>query len=167
MKTETQHNPQLGKLCDLIKDITVAMLTNRDDDGDLVSRPMSPLLMDENGSIWFYTDRRSTKVEHLAVLNLAFSDAAKATYVSLSGHAELDNDRLQIDRLWTPFAKPWFPDGPASLHLSLLKFIPETAEYWDAPNSKMARMFAMAASVVAGQPIGLGEHETLKHLATP
>ena len=35
-------------------------------------------------------------------------------------------------------------------------------EDWDAPNSKMVRMFAMAASVLAGQPIGLGDHA--KHI---
>jgi hypothetical protein len=37
-------------------------------------------------------------------------------------------------------------------------------EYWDAPNSKVVRMVAMAASVVAGKPIGMGDHGTLTHL---
>ena len=36
------------------------------------SRPMWPLLMDGAGALWFYTDLRSEKVEHLRVLNLAF-----------------------------------------------------------------------------------------------
>ncbi|MEO8384194.1 MAG: pyridoxamine 5'-phosphate oxidase family protein [Betaproteobacteria bacterium] len=167
MKTEKQLNPQLAKLCELIEEIPAAMLTSRENDGSLVSRPMSPLLMDANGTIWFYADRRSTKIAQMAALNLAFSDPPHATYVSISGHAALDNDRILIDRMWTSWAKPWFPDGPGSLHLALLKFTPETAEYWDAANSRMVRMFAMATSVVAGEPIWMGDHARLKHLTTP
>lgn len=165
MKTEPQRNAELTQLCELIEDMSVAMLTNLDDKGAMVSRPMSPLEMDTNGALWFFTDRHSTKVEHLRVLNLAFTDPAQSTYVSLSGRGELNTDRARIDRLWTPFAKPWFPDGPDSPNLTLLKFTPETAEYWDAPDSKMVRVLAMAASIVTGKPIGMGDHETLTGLS--
>jgi hypothetical protein len=75
-------------------------------------------------------------------------------------------DRVHIEWLWTPFAKPWFPDGPGSPNLALLKFAPDTGEYWGAPHSKMARMFAIAASIVAAKPVGLGEHDTLRDLST-
>ena len=51
-----------------------------------------------------------------------------------------------------------------SPHLGLLKVIPETAEYWDAPNSKMVRMLAMDASIVARKPIGIGENAKLTAL---
>ena len=73
MKTEPQRNAELTQLCELIEDMSVAMLTNLDDKGAMVSRPMSPLEMDINGALWFFTDRHSTKVEHLRVLNLAFT----------------------------------------------------------------------------------------------
>lgn len=165
MKTEPQRSAELTQLCELIEDMSVAMLTSLDDQGALVSRPMSPLEMDINGTLWFFTDRRSTKAEHLRVLNLSFTDPAQSTYVSLSGRGELDTDRTHIERLWTPLAKPWFPDGPDSANLTLLKFMPETAEYWDAPDSKMVRMVAMAASMVTGKPIGMGEHDTLTALS--
>ena len=39
--------------------------------------------------------------------------------------------------------------------------MPEAAEFWDAPNSRMMRMFALAASVIAGKPIAMGEHDTV------
>ena len=165
MKTVPQASAALTRLCELIENLSVAMLTNLDDDGALVSRPMTPQEMDAQGALWFFTDLRSQKVEHLRVANLSFADAAKGTYVSLSGRGEIDTDRGRIERLWTPFAKPWFPDGPDSPQLALLKFVPAGAEYWDAPNSRMVRMFAMAASVVAGKPIGLGDHETLTDLS--
>lgn len=164
MKTETQSNPELTRLCELIEHLPVAMLTTTDDDGALASRPMAPLAMDGSGALWFFTRIGTEKLERLEAVNLSFSDSAQATYVSLSGHGEIDTDRERIRRLWTSFAKPWFPEGPDSPKLALLKVVPDAAEYWDAPNSKMVRMFAMVASIVAGKPLGLGAHDRLTDL---
>jgi general stress protein 26 len=165
MKTQTQNNPALEPLCELIKHLSVAMLTTPNAQDQLVSRPMAPLEMDSDGALWFFTDLRSDKVAQLHQLNLSFSDMDKGTYVSLSGHGELHADQARIDELWTPFARPWFPEGRTSNDLVLLKVVPATAEYWDAPHSKMVRLFSIAASVVTGQPVGLGEHHTLTDLA--
>ena len=165
MKTEIQSNPDLAKLCKLIENMAAGMLTSLDEEGALVGRPMAPLEMDRHGALWFFTDLHSGKVERLRALNLAFTDPSRGTYVSLSGRGEIHTERARIDRLWTTFARPWFPAGPDSPNLALLKFAPETAEYWDAPHSKMVRLFAMAASVAAGKPLGLGEHETLTALS--
>ena len=165
MKIETQNSTEMAELCKLIEPIPVAMLSNLDADGALVSRPMSALQVDAAGAVWFFVDLRSSRVEFLRVVNLSFVDAARGTYVSLSGRGEIRSDRAQIQQLWTPMAKPWFPEGPDSRNLALLKFVPHTAEYWDAPHSKMVRMFAMAASVVAGKPIGMGDHATFTDLS--
>ena len=165
MKIETQTSAEMKELCKLIEPIPVAMLSNLDADGALVSRPMAVLQVDAAGAVWFFVDLRSSRVEFLRVVNLSFVDAARGTYVSLSGRGEIRSDRAQIQQLWTPMAKPWFPEGPDSRNLALLKFVPHTAEYWDAPHSKMVRMFAMAASVVAGKPIGMGDHATFTDLS--
>ena len=165
MKIETQNSAEMAELCKLIEPIPVAMLSNLDAEGALVSRPMSALQVDAAGAVWFFVDLRSSRVEFLRVVNLSFVDAARGTYVSLSGRGEIRSDRAQIQQLWTPMAKPWFPEGPDSRNLALLKFVPHTAEYWDAPHSKMVRMFAMAASVVAGKPIGMGDHATFTDLS--
>ena len=165
MKIETQHSAELTQLGQLLEPMSIAMLTNFEPEGRLVSRPMSPLEMDVHGALWFFTDRRSSKLEHLGVLNLSFTDEGKGTYVSLAGRGAIHDDRARIERLWTAFAKPWFPEGPDSANLTMLQFVPDIAEYWDAPHSKMVRMFAMAASVVAGKPIGLGEHDKLTQLS--
>jgi general stress protein 26 len=158
MKTETQTNAELAHIAGLIEDMPFAMLATVEADGALASRPMAALQMDANGALWFFTDLRSSKVERLGAVNLSFTDASTGTYVSLSGRGEIDTDRSHIERLWTAFAKPWFPDGPGSPNLALLKFVPDAADYWDAPNSKMVRAFGVIASMVAGKPIAMGEH---------
>ena len=167
MKTQAQASTDLATLCSLIEPIAVAMLTTFDAEGTLTSRPMAPLEMDSYGALWFYTDVRSSKVQELRNLNLSFSDTGNGSYVSLSGHGEIHMERTRIERLWTPLARPWFPDGPESPHLGLLKFIPEAAEYWDAPHNGIVRMFALAASVVAGKPVALGTHDSMTRLSKP
>ena len=165
MKIHTQLNPELQKLATLIQPMDgVAMLTSQDADGALVSRPMAPLEMDDHGAIWFFTDRDSTKVEQLNTQNLSFSDEERSTYVSMCGHGDLELDRGHIKRLWTPLARPWFPDGIDSDNLALLKFTPSAAEYWDAVDTKMVHLFATAVSVIAARPIGMGEHGRLDRL---
>lgn len=168
MKIKVQNNDELTQLSKLIENISVCMLTSIDANGALVSKPMSPLEMDSSGAIWFFVDFGTDNIEQPCITNLSFTEASNGTYVSISGYRSISKDHAHIADLWTLFANPWFPDGPESTNLALLKFMPHTAEYWDAPNSKMVRFFAMAASVIAGKPIGLGEHATLVDLvATP
>ena len=167
MKTSTQASADLAHVATLIDDIPIAMLTTTEADGALTSHPMAVLEMDEQGALWFFTDSRSSKTEQLRTASLSFVDTAHATYVSLSGHGEIGHDRAQMKRLWTNFARPWFPDGPESPNLALLKFVPDAADYWDGPNSKMVRAFGMLASVVASKPVGLGEHGSHTGLSDP
>lgn len=165
MNIKPQKTAELTKLGVLIEDMSIAMLTTFEtNEQALMSRPMAPQEMCEQGAIWFLTDPNSNKVKHLQVMNLGFSNEPESTYVSISGHGETINDRARIESLWTPFARPWFPDGVDSSNLALLKFVPHSAEFWDAPNSKMVRMLAMAASIVAAKPIGMGEHGNLNTL---
>ena len=165
MNIEAQTTPELKHIAELIKGIATSMLTTIEADGSLASRPMYALEMDASGALWFFTDTRSSKVERLGVANLAFTDLDDSTYVSLSGHGEIVTDRGRIERLWSPFARPWFPDGPDSPNLALLKFVPHSADYWDAPNSKMVRAVSDLVSIVAGKPIGMGEHGSHESLS--
>lgn len=153
MKTEKQNNPGLTKLCQLIQHMTVSILTTIDDGGVLVSRPMLPLYLDGNCALWFFTDLRSEKIKHLDAINLNFVDSSRATYVTFSGHGELNTQRSYINRLWTPFAKPWFPDGPESTNIALLKFVPDMAEYWDSSSLKMERIVLITDSAANIHPI--------------
>jgi general stress protein 26 len=165
VKIQPQSNAELTQLGTLIEDMSIAMLTNVDNDGALVSRPMSPLEMDADGAVWFFIDATTSNEKQLEAVNLSFSDEDAGTYVSISGRGEISLDRARMERMWTPLAKTWSPDGPLSPDLALLKIVPHTAEYWDAPHSRMIRMVAMAAAAVTGQPVAMGDHDTLTDLS--
>lgn len=162
MKIVPQTSTHLIKLGELIEDMDLCMLTTVGQGGHLESRPMAPQEMDEAGVIWFLTENHSEKTKHLDHVNLSFMRPNGGTYVSLAGHAQISTNREHIHRLWSAFAKPWFPDGPDSPNVVLFKFTPTKAEYWDAPHSRTVRLFALAASVISGKPVGMGDNKTIQ-----
>lgn len=164
MKIRQQTHPQLARLAELVEPIDVAMLTTRARNDELMSRPMTPLEMDEAGQFWFFTTRDSEVFDGRGPVGLAFVDPAKSVYVSVAGEAALVEDRERMRALWTAMARPWFPQGPDSPELALLCIRPLSADTWEGPQSKVLRVLAMAASVAAARPIGLGDHD---HVAPP
>ncbi|HSW04632.1 pyridoxamine 5'-phosphate oxidase family protein [Aquabacterium sp.] len=165
MTATLQHNPpETRQLAKLVDGKRIVMLTTFSPDGRLQSKPMTVLAFDDEGCFWFYVEHDAqdgAAAQRYHRVNLAFSDESVSTFISVPGHGELVHERERIHALWTPLAKPWFPDGPDSPRLALLKVTPDGAEYWDAPNSRFIRGLAIAASIVSGQPIGVGEHEVL------
>src|SRR5204862_4260820 len=111
MKIAAQRSDELARMARLIDGMSVAMLTHASAEGYLVSCPMTPLELDADGALWFFIDRHSQRSEALRSVNLSFVDADKSIFVSISGHAEIVGNRERIAQMWTPMARPWFPDG--------------------------------------------------------
>lgn len=164
MKTAPQTRSDLEHVAQLIDSLPIAMLTTIEAGGALASRPMTVLEMDASGALWFFTDLHSAKISQLGTANLGFSDPATHTYVSLSGRGEIVTDHRHIEALWTASARPWFPDGPDSPSLALLKFSPDRADYWDADDSRMVRGVGV---IVAGPPVETGVQGSHTRLSGP
>ena len=164
MKKAIQLNPGMDKVATLIGDIGSGMLTTPNLQGVLASRPMMPLEMDAQGSIWFFTRPSGEKEADGAHLNLSFAKPSDATYVSITGRSTLVYDRARIDELWSAMAKPWFPEGKDDPHLALLRVDVDSAEYWDSSASKMVRLWAMATAAVSGKQADLGENAVVTNV---
>jgi general stress protein 26 len=153
-----EKDRQFEDIVKTIERVRIAMMTTADDDGALQSRPMSLMRADADGSLWFLTRDGSHKLEQLRRVNLAFADRDDADYVSLSGSGEVVRDRATIEALWSPVAKPWFPDGVDDPTLVALRVRPSDIEYWDSSSSRMLRLLAMARAVATGTHYDEGEH---------
>jgi general stress protein 26 len=154
---------EFEKLGELIKGIRVAMVTTVQTDGTLHTRPLASLAYENDGQLWFYTAMDSAKVDevmHDVRTSVAFVNTGKDTYVAASGTADIVNDRDRIHELWTPFAKPWFPNGPDDPNLALLRVHVERAEYWTSPG-KAAYLFGVAKAAVTGKRTQLGDNRKL------
>ena len=161
-----QAQAHAAALAEKIGSMRFAMFTTRDQNGHLVSQPMTNQQVDGEGALWFYT-RTTTElwdnIAHEPEVNVSFADPDNSTWVSVSGHAERVVDRTQIHALWNAMVQAWFPAGPEDEHVVLVRVLPHAAEYWDANDSKMVRMFAMAKAAVTGTtPDVDADHGTIR-----
>lgn len=147
MKIPPRHSAEFEQLSKLIEPMPLALLTGRDRDGVPLTSAMPAMAMDDDGALWLYADLGSRRLDPFQSMNLSFGEHASPGFVSLSGEARIESDRSLVDALWSPFAERWFPDGPDSPRLALLKFVPRTAETWDARREAMVSLFTPAATV--------------------
>ncbi|MEO7726754.1 MAG: pyridoxamine 5'-phosphate oxidase family protein [Burkholderiales bacterium] len=165
MDIQKQSNDELQKVAELIGDIKFAMLTTQEADGKLRSRPLSTLQFDAQGQLWFFTSISSPKMDEIAHHNnvsVIYANPDKQDYVSISGAASVVRDREKMKQLWTPWIKPWFPQGLDDPDLVLLKVTVEEAEYWDAPGSAIVRAYGLAKAIVTGNTDALGPNKKVQ-----
>jgi general stress protein 26 len=141
------------KVWRMMEEVGFCMLASRDGEA-IRSRPMAAYVRPDEGAVYFLTDADSAKDEEIARspnVNLAFADASAQTYVSVSGRAEVSNDREKIKELWGTPAKAWWdsPDDPA---IRVLKVAPQDAHYWDSPGTVRAYIKMAAAAVSDARP---------------
>jgi general stress protein 26 len=170
MQTHTNDHAEMDssydKLWEIVKDCRFAMLTTVEQDGTLRARPMTTVQKEFGGTLWFIAPAESDAVTAVAVneqVNVAYADTDKADFVSVSGTASVVSNIAIKEKLWSPMAQAWFPQGPSSPDVVVLKIDATQAEYWDSKNNKLLRLFSMAGALARGtQPKDIGEHRAVK-----
>ncbi len=159
MPKETPRNT----IWNLVREIGTCMMVTYTDD-HIRARPMRGLARPEQNAIWFFTDEATHKddeVKRDPRACLTFSDNHENSYASLSGHVARVRDRDTINDLWTEGARAYFPKGPDDPQIVLLRFTPETGEYWDAPSSPILVAIKFLEAQVTGERPVLGTNETV------
>lgn len=159
MPTDTSAEQHLWPL---IEGIKFAMFTTQHSNGHLHSRPMTTLnktMLDDK--LWFFMSVKSGAAQELAQqsqVNISYADTGKDIYVSVSGSAQVVDDKNQRQVLWTKFAQAWFPGGVDDPDLALVRVTVSHAHYWDVSENKLTQLFVMAKAVFSGEkPSTLGE----------
>lgn len=165
------NNPNLTnsdshkKLHDLLHNIKYCMLTTVEKDGSLRSRPMYTQQEEFDGDLWFFTGLDNAKIEEIQVdpqVNVSYIADGHKQFVSVSGRAEVIQDRIKMEKLWKPYYKAWFPEGLQDPNLCLLKIHAEYAEYWDTPSSPIAHLINLVKAVTGGAPEKIGENQKVE-----
>lgn len=150
------------RVAELIKGFRFAMFTTRNAQGRLVAHPLTVQEAEFDGDLWFLVAKSATFVVDIeADDRVGVSLSSNDSWVSLSGTAELVEDRAKIHELWSPTVEAWFTDGPDDPNVGLLKFHAESAEYWDSPGGKIASIFSFVKSKITGEPLD-AENETVE-----
>jgi len=158
MPTDTVAEQHLWPL---IKGIKFAMFTTHEGNGHLHSRPMTTqnkTMPDDK--LWFFMSVKGGAVQELvqqAQVNISYADTGEDVYVSVSGSAEVVDDKTQREALWTKFSQAWFPGGVDDPDLALVRVTVSHAHYWNANESKLTQLFVMAKAVFTGEKPALGE----------
>lgn len=151
------------KVRELVKDTRIAMLTTVDASGRLVSRPMGVQDVEFDGDLWFFADESSAKVgeiAHDAHVNVSYSSGS--SWLSVSGKASLVRDRERIHDLWNPVAGAWFPEGPDTPSVVLVRVEADSAEYWDSPGGRLATAISLVKAKLTGRRYDGGENATVE-----
>ena len=143
------------KIREIAKDANICMFVTDLSRLPLAGRPMATQEVDEEGNIWFMSDRSSDKnkeIDNDNKVQLFYSHTSNYEYLSIFGRAEIVNDHSKIKELWTPMAKTWFKEGKDDPNISLIKVIPEDAYYWDTKNNKMVSLVKFAMGAIGVTP---------------
>jgi general stress protein 26 len=148
------------KVAELIKGQRFAFFTTVMKDGRLAGRPMTLQEVEFDGDLWFFAERDSTAVRHIAdspQVNVGVGSGG--TWVSLSGDAVVVDDAARKRELWNSGVEAWFPQGPDDDSVVLLKVQADSAEYWNSPGGRLATLFSFAKAKATGERIDAGENE--------
>ena len=154
---------QTHKVAELIRGERFGMLTTIDSGGTLTSRPMALQEVEFDGDLWFFAERTSRKVGHIAghpQVNVTVGSGS--TWVSLTGRASVVEDKAKKRELWNGGVEAWFPDGPDDGAVVLLKVEATSGEYWNTPGGRVATALSFAKAKLTGQPYSGGENETVR-----
>lgn len=158
MEKNLSNEEAAKKFKKLVNDINVCMFITNDQDNDH-TRPMATIDIEDNGTLWFFTDVRSIKVEEVSnsqAVHLVYAHPGKESYLDVWGNASVLTDKQAIKDKWSPIVKAWFPDGVNDPNISLLKVEPRDVYYWDAETGKMISFLKIAASAVTGKKLAEG-----------
>jgi len=151
----------VGRVWALIKEIPVAMVVTHDGRGQQIrARPMAAHPAQEEGAIFFLTDADSLKASEVEGNNsvcLAFADNNSRKYVSITGRADVVDDKNRIKQLYSVYDKAFWPDDNDS-RIRILQVIPESAELWEGAGRVVTALKLVAASL-SGERTELGKNE--------
>lgn len=152
-----------AKLADLAKDIKIAMFTTTDDEGHYVSRPMAHQQVEDDSDLWFFAERTSSVVSHIAARpHVGITLSSNDTWISIDGEAEVVEDLAKAKQLWNSWVEAWLPQGPEDPSVVLIKVDGHTGEYWDTPGGTVASVLSFVKAKATGKRYEGSENETVQ-----
>ncbi|MCE4556374.1 pyridoxamine 5'-phosphate oxidase family protein [Roseateles cellulosilyticus] len=123
-------------------------------------RPMSVRQCDEDGTLWFLSDRHSHKnaeIEANPKVELYFQATEHSGFMHLAGQASVLHDHALIDTLWKPMDRVWFEQGKDDPCISVLCVQPTHGRYWDNKHGDAVAGLKMIVGAALGKRFDDGE----------
>lgn len=151
----------IDRLWTLITSIPVAMVVTHEGQGQhMRARPMAVRPAREEGAIYFLTDVDAPKADEIRQnqsICLALADNRSQKYVSITGHADIIDDRERVEEIWSIYDKAFWPDK-GDPRIRILRVTLESAEFWEGAGLVVTAV-KLAAAIATGGRMNLGENE--------
>lgn len=140
---------KLKDVAETLKDIDFVMLNTHTDEGQIAGRPMSNNRdVEYDGDSWFFVDQESrtfADVRRDANVTLSVQGAKglfgkPPLFLSIEGRAEVIEDRATFEDHWVSELERWWPQGPATPGLALIKVHATRIHYWDGEDEGEAAL---------------------------
>ena len=158
---------KIEELYSLVDGIDIAMLTSRNFDGALVSRPMATQAKRPRVDFWFVTSTETHKVDEIQAqpeVNLAYYNNKSREWVSVSGTARIVTDRDLIRVLYKPDWQAWFAEeggdrngSPNDPRLALIEVEAHEATYLKSNQPRAVQLFKVAKALISGNTPKIGD----------
>ena len=158
---------QMDTIQAMVKDIKYTMMTTRNDENHLHSCPMNTTETSIGAKeIWFIGHKPSETVDNIKQnpeVNLAYVTQDNEKYLSISGTAELVEDKEKLNELWSMAYNAYFEQGKDDPKVQLIKVVPHGAEYW-ANGNAITSAVKMAAAALTDNAVekSLGDNFSIK-----
>jgi general stress protein 26 len=149
----------IDRVWTLINSIPVAMVVTHQG-GEMRARPMAMRPAREEGAIYFLTDVDAPKAEEVRrdeTICLALADNKSQKYVSITGRAEIIDDRDRVKEVWSIYDKAFWPDKNDP-RIRILRVTPESAEFWEGAGTVVTAV-KLVAAIASGERMNVGANE--------
>lgn len=151
---------QPTSLAELLKGMRFAMFTTQAADGSLVSRPMTIQEVTDESDVVFISQANTdvARQSHGNQVNLAVAESSN--WVSVSGTAQVSDDRATKERLWDSANDAFTEGGPENPDNVVIRVHADSAEYWDSPGGVGVVLGVLKAKLTGDKP-DVGDHGTV------
>lgn len=152
------------KLKELAEGIDIAIMETNLGARPSHTIPMSTKEVDDEGCIWFLSNKNSEHNSHLNSnkdLQLIYSKPSDMEFMTVYGKAFITTDRKVLEKYYEQTDDTWFK-GIDDPNLTALKVIPEEAHYWDTTHGKFTSFLKMGIGTLTGKKQELGEDGNLE-----
>ena len=125
---------------------------------------MSTKEVDEEGNIWFLSNKNSEHNKHIAeqgVAQLYYGKGSSMEFLTVFGKATISTDKSIIEQLYVKSDDSWF-DGKDDPNITALKITPQDAHYWEPKSNALVSLVKMGVGFITGEKQELGKEGDIK-----
>lgn len=155
---------RLQQFVTLLREFRTGMLTTQTSFGHLTTRPMTIQPPRPDKPLWLVAFKGCSSLENLhqsPQVNLSFSRESDKAWISISGRAEINEDRALIEKLWNSEWDIWVGPNTPKSDAVLIEIEPIQIDFWEPEHGKLGRLLELAKAHVSDHTPELAPVKTL------